>query len=137
MIIDNSDNSDKKDDIILISLPKYGLTNSYEDIEYKLAHLLIEGEIFCNNGWWHEKEGNHWPKDSITLHVICNDIFAWACADSEDITYSQIGDLYEMWQKDPMWGTAAWCIKKRKQMPQKPVLDRMTKAGWNVEELIK
>lgn len=131
------DEQAEENDTIQIILPKYGLTKSYEDIEYKLAHLLIEGVIFCNNGWWLEKEGKTWPKDSVTLHVVCNDVFSWGCADAEDVTNNEIGELYEMWRRDPNWGAAAWCIKKRKMLPQKPVLDKLTKAGYNVVELTK
>jgi hypothetical protein len=39
--------------------------------------------------------------------------------------------------KDPMWGIAAWCISKRKQMPQPPVAKAMIEAGYDLEELVK
>lgn len=108
----------------------------YDFEEHKLAHLLINGEIFCNNGWWFEKEGISWPKDHITFHVNCNDVFGWGCADSEDITYSEIGELYNMWRKDPRHGTAVWCIKKRKCWPQKPVEEAIRKAGiWDLDSM--
>lgn len=117
-----------------LEIDDYALTLEYPEPENKLAVLLLEDVIFCNNGHWRE----NWPKDQITLHVNCSDVFAWACADSEDITYSEITELYEMWKKDNTWGSAAWCIKKRKERPQKPVEDRMTKAGiWNIEDLLK
>ena len=108
-----------------------------DEIDYKLAHLIINNVIFCNNGWWYVKEGIPWKEDAISLHVNCNDIFAWGCADSEDITATEIHELYRMWKKDPNWGVAAWCIKKRKMMPQKPVEDLMNKTGlYNLKELI-
>lgn len=125
------------DEVITVRIPKYALTAEYDEVEYKLAHLILDDTIFCNNGWWYEKEGKPWQKDRTTLHVNCNDVFYWGCADAENICHGEIGDLYEMWKKDPMWGAAAWCIKKRKQMPQGPVADRMTKAGWDLQELIK
>ncbi len=96
-----------------------------EDIEYKLAHLLINDVIFCNNGWFFES----WQVDHVSLHVNCNDVFAWGCADSEDIKYSEIPELYDMWLKDPLWGSTVWCIKKRKIMPQKPV---ESSKGWDL-----
>lgn len=115
------------------------LARDWEDIEHKLAHLLLEDVIFCNNGWWFEKEGKPWQKDYISHHVNCNDVFGWGCADSEDVTYSEINELYhDFWQKDPVWGPAAWCIKKRRRLPQPPVAKRMREAGiWNLEELVK
>lgn len=121
---------------ITLEIEKECLQDEYE-IEYKLAHLLIEGEIFCNNGWWYKEEGINWPEDHVSLHVNCNDVFYWACADAERITNKEIHELYEMWSKDNRWGTAAWCIKKRKQMPQPPVAKRMIEAGYNLEDLIK
>lgn len=105
--------------------------------EEKLAILLAEGEVFINNGWWDSEKGT-WPKDSITVHVNCNDIFEWGSADAEDLKYSEIDELYEYYLKDPKWGTAAWCIKKRKQMPQKPVEEHITQEGiWDLKGLIK
>lgn len=123
---------------ITINIPLACLQSDYDESEHKLAHLILERVIFINNGWWMKEENKPWPEDHTTLHVGCNDIFAWGCADSEDITHSEISDLYEMWKKDNNFGAAAWCIKKRKQMPQEPVEKIFRKdAIWNLEELIK
>lgn len=106
------------------------------EIEIMLAHLLINQVIFCNNGWWFAKENKSWPKDYITLHVNCNDVFAWGCADAEDITYSEVPALYKMWRKDPVYGAAIWCIQKRKLMPQFP-LEKIIreKTEWNLDSM--
>jgi hypothetical protein len=109
--------------------------NSMEGEDY-LKVLLCEDVLFINNGWWATEKGE-WPKDHITVHVNCNDVFAWGCADAEDITYSELEDLYNMWKKDPNWGPAVWCIKKRKQMPQKPVEKLINDADiWNLKEIL-
>lgn len=128
-----------EDSKLIVEIPLITLDKEWDDdIETKLAHLLIKGVIFCNNGWWYEKEGIPWKEDAISLHVNCNDVFAWGCADAEDITHDEIHDLYEMWKKDPNYGSAAWCIKKRKQMPQGPLEDIINEEGiWNLKELIK
>ena len=39
-----------------VKVPKCTLQKEWEDIEHKLAVLLINNVIFCNNGWWYEKE---------------------------------------------------------------------------------
>jgi len=99
-----------------------------------LKILLCEDVVFINNGYWIKD----WPKDHITIHANCSDIFAWGCADAEDVLYSELKDLYQMWKKDPSWGPAVWCIKKRKQKPQEPVEDLIREAGiWNLDEILK
>lgn len=126
------------DEKIKITVYKKWLDEDKDEIEHKLAYLILENVIFCNNGWWYEKEGKTWPQDAITMHVNCNDIFAWGCADAEDITYKEIHELCKMYRKDPNMGAAAWCIKKRKQMPQAPVEKMFRNAGiWDLEELLK
>lgn len=105
--------------------------NAMEDEEY-LTFLLCKGELFINNGHWNKD----WPKDKITIHLGCNDIFAWGCADAEDISYSDLPEIYEHYIKDPLCGTAVWCIKKRGVMPQKPVYDKIKASGiWNLDEM--
>lgn len=111
----------------------YTIYPNHMEEEDFLKVLLCEEVLFINNGWWDKT----WPKDKITIHVNCNDVFAWGCADAEDINHGELQDLYEMWKKDPAWGPAVWCIKKRKQMPQKPVEDLINKAGiWNLKEIL-
>jgi hypothetical protein len=122
----------------VVNISDITLQKNYDEIEHKLAHLILEDIIFCNNGWWFEKENKFWPKDSITLHVNCNDVFWWGCADSENITHSEIHDLYEHFRKDQSWGPAIWCIKKRKQIAQKPVEESIKRGGiWDLEEIYK
>lgn len=125
--------------------------------ELMLAQLLIDDVIFLNSVHWMfdfyeqtgEKQENGFPKyklkdgidkknDSFCGFVCCNDIFAWACSDGENISNHELRDLYEMHMKNPSWGSAIWCIIKRNQMPQKPVLDDMKQAGvWDLFEMDK
>lgn len=110
--------------------------------EIALAHLLINEVIFLNSFWskspkhdpesgWSEEESKY-----TCLYVLCNDVFAWGCADAEDLPYDELRNLYEMWLKDPSWGPAVWCIKQRNSMPQKPVEDHINAAGiWDLKSL--
>jgi hypothetical protein len=107
--------------------------DEYLEVEQKLAYLILQDEIFCNNGWYDDS----WPKDKTTLHVNCNDTFGYACADSEDINYSEIEDLYEMNIKDPVWGTTLWCIKKRNCKPIIQIVESLKNAGYKIEDYIK
>jgi hypothetical protein len=101
-----------------------------------LALMLLNGVIFLNDHWW-EKD---WPDDAkkvTSLNVNCNDVFAWACADAEELPYAEIENLYRMWRKDPAWGAEVWCIKRRNQMPQKPVEKAIRKAGvWDLDAML-
>jgi hypothetical protein len=121
-----------------------------------LAHLLLNEVVYLNSHWWkHFKLGDRKPdghgyqsvkrddaewseEDSkiISVNVGCNDVFAWACSDSEPLPYKQIETLYRMWIKDPSWGPAVWCMIQRNQMPQKPVEDIIRREGiWSFDEL--
>lgn len=102
-----------------------------------LAVLLINNQVFLNDHWWMKDEG--WPEDACkvtSLNVNCNDVFCWGCADADEMNYSDIQDVYEHYIKDPYWGTAVWCIKKRNLMPQKPVYDSIMKDGiWDLDSM--
>lgn len=114
---------------------KDGTTETEFDDAAALAVLLANEEIFLNSYWW---EGE-WPEAAqkrTALCVNCNDVFMWGCADAEDIFHSELRDLYEHWVKDPEWGSAVWCVKRRKLMPQPPVEERIRKAGiWDLDSM--
>lgn len=121
------------DETVDLKVNKFALHEDYPEHEEKLAHLLIEGVIFLNNGW-HDPT---WPKDKTTLHINCNDVFAWGCADAEDIDYSEIPKLYEMWKQNNTWGSAVFCIMKRGMKPQKPVYDAIQALNiWDLDNII-
>lgn len=105
--------------------------------EPALALLLINHQVFMNTHWWMKDEG--WPKDAtetFSFNVNCNDVFAWGCADAEEMFDDDLRDVYDHFIKDPMWGTAVWCMKKRNQLPQKPVYDKIMAAGiWDLDNM--
>ena len=103
--------------------------------EAALTVLLLERQIFLNSNWYMDD----WPEDAqkmTSLNVNCNDVFAWGCADAEDVEFKELKDLFEHYIKDPGWGTAVWCIKRRGYLPQKPVYEAIQKNGiWNLDEM--
>jgi len=113
------------------------VNSEYFGEEQALAYLLLEDVVFLNNGWWNEEQGKPWGKDAVSIHVNCNDIFAWGCADAEDATHGDLVELAKIHAADPEWGLVMWCIKKRKMMPQSPVLAQMTAAGIDVAKLLE
>ena len=100
-----------------------------------IALLLLEGILFTNSFYWEKG----WPKEAqnkTSLHINCNDTFAWGCADAEDIDYSEFDTLYAYYMKDKQMGTTIWCIKKRGYMPQKPVYAVIQKEGiWDLDKM--
>ena len=105
------------------------------EVEQALALLLINGVILTNS-YWQEKDLPTNIQASMFIFVNCSVIFAWGCADGEDLPYASIEKLYRMWRKDPMWGSAVWCMVTRNEMPQKPVEDRIREIGiWDLDSL--
>jgi len=103
--------------------------------EPAIALLLINEVIFVNNHWW-ENNWNDKQKDLFSLNVNCNDVFMWGCSDAEEMLHDDLETLWAYWMKDPIWGSAIWCIKKRNMLPQKPVYDDiMAKGIWNLDTL--
>ena len=50
--------------------------------------------------------------------------------------FKELKDLFYHYKKDPGWGTAVWCIKKRDILPQKPVFDIIQKEGiWDLTKM--
>lgn len=103
--------------------------------ELALSALLLKEKVFLNNHWWIAD----WPDDAkqtFGINVFCNDVFMWGCSDSEELNFSDLQDLWEHHVKDLDWGTEVWCIKKRKQMPQKPVyLAIMSSNIWDLDNM--
>jgi hypothetical protein len=112
-----------------------GATKNSFDQGRALAAMLLAEAIFLNSNWWFSS----WPdeaKKTVALCVNTNDVFAWGCADAENITYDQIEEVYRYWAKDPQWGTAIWAIINAKELPQRPVADSIRKAGiWDLDAL--
>lgn len=106
------------------------------DLENFLAHLLSKDIVFLNTHWWEDD----WPekaKKTISIIVNCNDIFAWACADGEELLgEDDIDTFWQYYSKDPDWGPVVWCIRKRNMLPQKPVYDDIQKDGiWDLDKM--
>jgi len=65
-------------------------------------------------------------------------VFAWGVADAEELNYKDLQEVWKYYKKDPDWGTAVWCMKKRGQMPQGPVEKRIRDKGiWDLDAFAK
>lgn len=126
------------------------MTDDFE-VNDALAELLRADEILLNSHWDKVKDiardpvtqelrfvplpDARWTAEearTIAVGVICNDVFAWGCADAEELPYSEIIPLWRAWKADKVWGTAKWCCRQRGVKPQQPVIRRMKEAGvWD------
>lgn len=100
-----------------------------------LAMMLLNEVVFTNEYHWRRE----WPEDarrSTSMHVDCSDVFAWGCADGEDMTRRDIAEVFSYWEKDRRWGPAVWCMIRRRERPQSPVAKRIAEAGvWDIDAL--
>lgn len=99
-----------------------------------LRYLAVE-DILLISGFTSSTSGdNPYPVD---LAILCNDTF-YPAADAESIT--SINDLEEvakMHLKDPIYGSTAWVMKKRKMYPLPKIAGKMREMGYNLEKLVK
>lgn len=69
---------------------------------------------------------------TIGLSLSVNDVFGWGGVDCEPVPLESLPDLYRAWRNDTEYGPIRWCCIRRGEQPQKPVADRMKKAGaWD------
>lgn len=97
-------------------------------LEFVLRVLRQSMETFdgYHEIWWRTDEPEYAP---ITFFARCNDLFYWACADCEDVTPDNIGEmesatadvlavLAEDSSKAYLYATALFCCRIRKMRPQ-------------------
>lgn len=99
--------------------------------------ILLREEVCFFGSVWHpdKKMSDEGAFLAIGVFVSCNDLFYWACADSEDINFGEVEDLYRHYLNDNKWGSWIWCCKHRKLQPQVPVKADMIKDGVWTDEL--
>lgn len=96
--------------------------------EIAITELLRAGQLWLRD---HPDDPTKWM-----LLMNCNDVFAWGCADCEEVAYTDIKDIWDHFAKDKVWGTAVWVMKKRNEMPQKPVETIIRKEGiWDLDAM--
>lgn len=99
-----------------------------------LAELIAAGLFFLNDTqdvFWEAKEEK---RTTIYLELNCNDLFAWACAESMEVTLAELPDLYERHKADPKYGSEKWACIKANLAPQRPIRERMIADGaWDDE----
>lgn len=65
------------------------------------------------------------------LNLNMNDVFAWGCADSEDMDASDLEEVFPIYEKYGSPALIAYAsIKREGQLPQAPVLERIKKEFY-------
>lgn len=108
------------------------------DEEEAIAQLLHDGVLFANSRDYSFELGGY--KDggyTIVLFLNCNDVFAWGCADGEDVDTKELETLYKLWYANKRWGATKWVCLKRNERPQIPIERDMKKEGAWDEEMEK
>jgi hypothetical protein len=108
--------------------------DSNAEHEEIIAELLRRDILLVNSNWW-EKDWSEEQRDTFALAVICNDFFAYACADAEGVAPSQLDDLWKMHLQDPDSGHLAWCVKRRKMKPLSAYHASLSKH-WDLDALV-
>jgi len=104
------------------------------DEEAMVAHLLEENILFVNSRRYvsDEKTNELSKNETLVLFLNCGDVFAWAYADAEDVSYDELPELFKMYEANPDCGPTQWVCIKRNQKPQTPIVKWMKeKNGWN------
>jgi hypothetical protein len=107
--------------------------------EAMAAWLLDNNYLFLNSRKFIEEYGGKETiqPETLVLFLNCNDVFAWACADACEVTFSDLPRLFNMIRVDEKHGGTKFACIKRNLQPQKPLKDMMIKDGSWTEELDK
>ena len=104
--------------------------NQVPDEENMLCKLLDDGLLFCNSRKFLDLDGKI-SGTTIVVFFICNDLFAPA-ADCENITLSELVELFKLYETNGTGGSVQWICVKRNEQPRKRVIENMKKKGeWN------
>jgi hypothetical protein len=78
---------------------------------------------------WFDKKNDH---DGLVLVMNCGDVFAWGCADHEEIGSEE--ELHELYRYHMQGKSTNWVCKKRNMRPQWPLAKIMIADGrWDDE----
>jgi hypothetical protein len=113
------------------------IEGDFFDVETAISQLLVESVLFANyRNYTHDDKNFTKDGRTIILFMNCSDVFAWGCADAEDISSEEeLKQLYDFCVKYPTWGSTIWACLKRNEKPQSPVEKKMKDCNEWPKEL--
>lgn len=109
---------------------------TWHDEDAMIAHMLLDNTLWTRSAHYIGNKDSQYEfkGDGIIVLLGCNDIFAWGCADSEELPHDKVPELFMLWHENHQWGPAKWCCIKRNEKPQRPVEKAMREAGiWDAQ----
>lgn len=95
------------------------------DLEFYQRVLACFAFDYCDELWWRLEHGTTGEPDSLTFHVLVNDVFDWGTADVEPITSATLPELEQAFADvlaikpgDASEAAMLYAARRRGQRPQ-------------------
>jgi hypothetical protein len=106
--------------------------------EKAIAQLVSNDVLFSNfRTYSYNKDKLTNDGTTIVLFANCSDVFAWGCADAEDVSSEEeLKSLYDYCEKYGGYeGRTIWACMKRKEQPQEAVAKYLKERNCWPKEL--
>ena len=110
----------------------FSIDEAFEKMDEEKIEKIIKLKNECGLNFYIKNE-------EVLFCINCNDLFYWACSDSEPLLIEEIDDFYNTcYDKDGNYirfGVDIFVCRKRKMQPQLPIKEIIIKEGYWTEEL--
>ena len=99
--------------------------NSLDRLFRALLDCDCQDYLNWNTKWWDDEEAN---RDKLVFSICANDLFAWASAESVEVTDENIHLLEQAIKDEPaywLWSHRRWKIKPRPNDYLSPGMETM------------
>lgn len=122
------------DDVIYRFPTRDNAEHVEEDHDKMLAILLVRGVVFSRDGFTIINKDSKYEAsgEGTALYVNTNDMFAWGCADAEDLPHEEIPKLFMHYHQNGADGVVMWACYRNQMQPQRAVkADMIARGVWN------
>lgn len=89
--------------------------------------ILLAAELSVDDGIFFCKDDN----GEFAVAVICNDVFGYACADTEIVPWNEFDKMLAMHKADPKMGLIRWAVQHSGVKPIPPVAKALEAGNKN------